>query len=116
MDIRKHPSVDAGEQDEEDKEEDTAESEQKVNLTAEKVNQRLKEYVLNLIPNADLIREFNGNFTYLVPNNNRFNPSKIYLEIERNKERLHIQDWGLCQSSLEDVFTKICALNGDNND
>jgi len=50
-----------------------------------------------------------------VPNSRGFNPSKIYMTFENNKERLCIQDWGLSQSSLEDVFTKICELNGDNN-
>jgi hypothetical protein len=44
---------------------------------------------------------------YLIPTEG-FNASKVYTEFEANKERLKIADWGLSQSTLEDVFTKIC--------
>ena len=30
--------------------------------------------------------------------------------MESNKQRLQIQDWGISQCSLEDVFTRICEL------
>lgn len=39
----------------------------------------------------------------------------MYTEFEANKKKLKIADWGLSQSTLEDVFTKICELNGGNN-
>ena len=91
-------------------------------ISTHEVHKRVQEFVMKLIPNADLIRDFNGSFIYLIPvgkgndgTNHRFNPQKIYQMFEANKQRLYIQDWGLCQSSLEDVFTKICEQNGDNN-
>jgi len=62
----------------------------------EEVHQRVKNFVQQHIPNADLIRDFNGNFIYLVPNQRGFNPSKIYMLFENNKDRLYIADWGLC--------------------
>jgi hypothetical protein len=41
----------------------------------------VKDFVIKLIPDADLIKEFNGNLIYLVPNSDKFNPSKIYMEL-----------------------------------
>ena len=79
------------------------------------VHDDIRNFVRKLIPNSELIKEFNGNFTYIIPKSKAFKPSKIFIEFEKHKERLYIQDWGLYQSSLEDVFTKICEQNGDNN-
>ncbi len=59
------------------------------------------------MPKAELITDFNGNFVYLIPNDG-FNASNVYKQFEKNKDRLKIADWGLSQSTLEDVFTKIC--------
>ena len=84
-------------------------------MTVDQIYERVQDFVVKVIPSADLIRSFNGNFIYLIPSGKKFNPSKIYLEFEANKERLMISDWGLSQSTLEDVFEKICELNGDNN-
>ena len=70
------------------------------------IHSNLKKYIQGLIPNADIISEFNGNFSYLIPYEG-FNASYVYTQIESNKKKLRIQDWGLSQSTLEDVFTKI---------
>lgn len=78
------------------------------------IHRRVKAFVSNLLPKADLIQDFNGNFMYLIPNEG-FNASQVYTEFEANKGRLKIADWGLSQSTLEDVFTKICEQNGGNN-
>ena len=51
----------------------------------------------------------------MIASGKKFNPTKIYLEMEKNKGDLMISDWGLSQSTMEDVFQKICELNGDNN-
>jgi len=63
----------------------------------------VRKFVTGLLPRADLISEFNGNFTYLIPVKG-FNASRVYSEFEAHKDRLRIQDWGLSQSTLEDVF------------
>ena len=114
--IRKHPSS-SGLSEPNEKIIQKSHSDSELTLNIEEVHQRVQDFVKKLIPHADLIREFNGNFIYLISNNQgqKFNPSKIYQQFEANKERLLISDWGLSQSSLEDVFTKICELNGDNN-
>jgi len=36
-------------------------------LKLDEVHTNLKEFVKNLLPRAELISEFNGNFLYLVP-------------------------------------------------
>jgi hypothetical protein len=81
------------------------------------VHQNVKAFVTKLLPNVDLVREFNGNFIYLIPISKAqpFKASAIYTQFEKHKDRLYIQDWGLSQSSLEDVFTKICEQDGGNN-
>ena len=78
------------------------------------IHKRVKAFVSNMLPKAELIQDFNGNFMYLIPNEG-FNASYVYTEFEANKEKLKIADWGLSQSTLEDVFTKICEQNGGNN-
>lgn len=78
------------------------------------IHKRVKSFVSSLLPKAELIQDFNGNFMYLIPTEG-FNASQVYTEFEANKERLKIADWGLSQSTLEDVFTKICEHNGGNN-
>ena len=35
--------------------------------------------------------------------------SRLFKEIEENRERLGISDWGLTETTLEEVFLKICA-------
>ena len=77
------------------------------NNSLDKVYQRVTEFIAQLIPCAQLIRETNGNFTYMVKGRG-FRPSKVYRSIEANKERLNIADWGLSQTTLENVFKKIC--------
>ena len=58
--------------------------------------------------------DFNGNFMYFIPNGG-FNASRFYVDLESNKTRLKISDWGLSQTTLEDVFTVVNAKDGGNN-
>lgn len=90
-----------------DNDEPRDEIEQEEDLTIEDIHKRVKNFVKELLPKADLIQDFNGNFMYLIPTEG-FNASNVYTEFEANKDRLKIADWGLSQSTLEDVFTKIC--------
>jgi len=43
-----------------------------------KIHSNLKKFIKGLIPNADMISEFNGNFSYLIPFEG-FNASHIYV-------------------------------------
>lgn len=63
-------------------------------LTIVEIHSRVKDFVKDLLPKADLIQDFNGNFMYLIPNEG-FNASTVYTEFESNKNRLKIADWGL---------------------
>ena len=65
-------------------------------------------FIAKLLPQAILLRDFNGNFVYQIPIEG-FNAERLFVEMEKNKEKLHIADWGISQCSLEDVFTRICG-------
>ncbi len=76
------------------------------NLT--NIHNQVLSFITKLLPQAILLRDFNGNFVYQIPIQG-FNAERLFLEMERSKERLHIADWGISQCSLEDVFTRICG-------
>lgn len=88
---------------EETKQEEGVEEE----LNSEEIERRVVDFVKQLQPNAIMIREFNGNFVYQIPLEG-FNAEKMFVEMERNRQRLRITDWGISQCSLEDVFSRIC--------
>lgn len=90
-------------------------NEKKPSFDLEEIKKGILDFVYKLNSQADLIQDFNGNLIFLLPMSQKFSPSKLYLQMENNKERLYIQDWGLTQSSLEDVFIKICEQNQGNN-
>lgn len=71
--MRSHPSADQVA--DQNKKEDQIPSEK---VIFEEVKKGILDFVYKLIPNADLIREFNGNFIFLIPLSKRFAPSKIY--------------------------------------
>jgi len=72
------------------------------------VYREVVKYVRELIPTAKLARNFQGNFTFEIPVDKSLNVHKIFTEMEKNKQRLLISDWGFSQCTLEDVFTKLC--------
>jgi len=50
---------------------------------------------------------------YLLPTEG-FSASEFYRKFEAAKKGLNVADWGLSQSSLEDVFTKIYTNDAGN--
>ena len=76
------------------------------NLNLKDIHTNVKEFVAQLIPKSELMSDFNGNFVYLIPTEG-FNASFVYTQITKNQKRLHIADWGLSQTTLEDVFKSI---------
>ena len=72
----------------------------------------VREFVQKLIPTVILLQEFNGNFVFQIPIEG-FNSEYLFTEMEGNKQRLKISDWGISQCSLEDVFTRICTVEVD---
>ena len=43
------------------------------------IHKRVKNFVSGLLPKAELIQDFNGNFMYLIPTEG-FNASHVYTE------------------------------------
>lgn len=76
-------------------------------LDINEVIRRIADFIKRQLPTSILIREFNGSFVYQVPLEG-FVASKFFIEMEKNKNRLRITDWGISQCSLEDVFSRIC--------
>lgn len=74
-----------------------------------KVHEAIFNFVKKILPKSTLLRSFNGNFVYQVPVEG-FEAERLFNEMEDNKEKLRIADWGISQCSLEDVFTKICDI------
>ena len=70
---------------------------------------RITKFIKKTLPYSILLREFNSQFVYQVPTKG-FNAADLFKTIEGSKKDLEIQDWGISQCSLEDVFTKICEL------
>lgn len=80
-DLRPHPAAFEEEEkkgladDEIDMNKDKDENEECFDL--KQIHSNLKNYIKGLIPNADIIGEFNGNFSYLIPYEG-FNASYVY--------------------------------------
>lgn len=55
---------------------------------------RLNNFIKQELPHAILIQEFNSNFIYQVPVEG-FRAKDFYHLIEKNRDRLHITDWGV---------------------
>jgi ABC-type multidrug transport system ATPase subunit len=75
-------------------------------IIAEDNLNRVKNFVESVVPRANLLTEFNGNFVYLVPTDS-CKVSEVFSAFENNKKDVGISDWGISQSSLEDVFMKV---------
>lgn len=70
----------------------------------------LEAFVKRDLPSSLLISKLNGNHIFQVPISGG-GMSKFFEEMERNKIRMRISEWGLSQSSLEDVYLKIIEMN-----
>ena len=73
MEIRAHPSEHGSEIIDSTGTQDSERSD-----TIDEIYQRVINFVDRHIPSAQLQRQFNGNFIYLVPNKKGFDPSAIY--------------------------------------
>lgn len=68
--------------------------------------QKIISYINELLPNAHLISNFNGNIIFQVSMQG-LQVSKLFYSIDNKKKELSIQDWGISQPTLEDVFLNI---------
>lgn len=76
------------------------------NQNYEEVLRQVKEFVNNVIPKAVPLSEFNGNLVYQVPVDS-CKVSEVFSCFEGKKKEIGISDWGISQSSLEDVFMRV---------
>jgi ABC-type multidrug transport system ATPase subunit len=65
----------------------------------------LHELIMNISSESIVETVLAGNVKYSIPRS--VPASKIFNAITANRERLQISDWGLAQSSLEDVFLNV---------
>ena len=65
-------------------------------------------FAMTLLPGAAVRDSINGVVTFDVPKANVV-MSRLFEQMEANKERLHIKDWGLSHTTLEEVFLKIVS-------
>ena len=77
-----------------------------VGYRQEEIIPQVKNFVKKVIPAALPLSEFNGNLVYQIPIDN-CKVSIIFSEFEGNKKNIGIADWGISQSSLEDVFMRV---------
>ena len=93
--------------------------------------EKVKDFIEKTIPQAKLTEEFpgkkknnifsitfsstnkkhKGNYVYQIPNQN-FQVSKLFSDLIRNNTKYGITDFGLSQTSLDDVFLNIVRRDG----
>mmetsp|Transcript_12717 Transcript_12717/g.12847 ORF Transcript_12717/g.12847 Transcript_12717/m.12847 type:complete len:450 (+) Transcript_12717:1285-2634(+) len=76
----------------------------------EEIVEQVKDFVKNVLPAAIILSEFNGNLIYQIPLG-CCKVSSIFSEFEQNKLKIGIADWGISQSSLEDVFMRVIGAD-----
>lgn len=76
-----------------------------LNYPPEAENQ-VTAFVRELLPSASLVEKFAGNATYQIPSTNLV-ISELFEVMEEKKDEAGITDWGISQTSLEDVFLTI---------
>eukprot|EP01117_Protostelium_nocturnum_P005789 TRINITY_DN2086_c0_g1_i1.p1 TRINITY_DN2086_c0_g1~~TRINITY_DN2086_c0_g1_i1.p1 ORF type:complete len:977 (-),score=310.06 TRINITY_DN2086_c0_g1_i1:119-3049(-) len=69
-------------------------------------------FIMELIPRAVLLNQLAGTRNYEVPKDS-ITLESIFREMESHKEELHITDWAITNTTLEEVFLKI-SLEEDN--
>ena len=67
-------------------------------------------FVREVLPRAALVDAINGVRTYMVPKDG-VSMSTVFSQIIGRREALHIKDWGLWHTTLEEVFLQIVRAN-----
>ena len=71
-----------------------------------KYESEARKFVLEVAPEAVLLNSLAGTSNYEVPKSS-IHLSKIFTIFEENREKYHIKDWGISNTTLEEVFLKI---------
>jgi hypothetical protein len=62
--------------------------------------------IKSVLPTSVLEDSIPGNYTFRIPTEG-FRMSNMLAALLENKEKMGIKDWGISQTSLEDVFLNI---------
>ena len=65
----------------------------------------------NLSKNARKVYGLSGTQKFELPKT-EVSVADVFMEMEQAKQRLHIQAWGLTDTTLEDVFIKVSKAGG----
>jgi len=77
-----------------------------LSMTAEHGHEEVAiAFVQKVLPSAELVSEIAGHYKFAVPNEDVI-LSKLLGEMERGKVAAHIDDYGIEQTTLEDVFMR----------
>ena len=57
-----------------------------------------------------MMEPINGSYTFEIPRQN-VDLSSVFREVESARDRLQIEDWGITETTLEEVFLK--ATDGE---
>merc|ERR1711871_223160 len=73
--------------------------------------QQIQDYVSSLFPSAKLLQEpIGGKFKYEVAREDVV-LSKVFEKVEADKKKLGVVDWGITETTLEEVFLKLAMLS-----
>ena len=71
-----------------------------------RVMKELEKFVEQTFPTSQLMMEpINGSYTFEIPRQN-VDLSNVFSEVESARDRLQIEDWGITETTLEEVFLK----------
>ncbi|CAI5727244.1 unnamed protein product [Peronospora destructor] len=72
----------------------------------------LQEFFYSKFPGCQLLEHQSGHFRFQVPKQS-LRPYVIFGLLEENKEHLHIDEYGVSETSLEHIFNTMAAQQGD---
>jgi len=75
---------------------------------------QIQDIVTSFIPKAEMICSSAGSLTVSLPTLNRSLPA-FFREIESGKGKRLIKEWGISNTTLEEVFLRLCAQNEEVN-
>jgi ABC-type multidrug transport system ATPase subunit len=80
----------------------------KLSITCESAahDEKVRAFVKNMTPHAELLNAIAGTQNFEVPKNSS-QLSVIFKEMELHKDDLRITDWGISNTTLEEVFVRI---------
>jgi len=84
-------------------------------VTPVEKKEETKKLIQSLLPVAKLEDEAAGSLTYTLPSDSQKMIPKLFAEIEQ-QEGLLINDWGISQTTLEDVFLHLTRKNSPKPD